>query len=302
MKSSTVHRFLFLLLVLVLNGWAADRPSERQYPIVLSRKATVGERYHVVAKGSDEQRMEMIVDGETLPANGEATEVEVRAEAEVLALTPSGFESKTSLVIESATVTQAGKSVALLPPGTTVVAERVAGKTRYLVAGVADARIDRLLSTAGVASFSDDADNDDVIYGSKTPRKVGESWPINSAAAAASLAAQGVPATPENLTGTTTLVELVEAGGSPALRISGSTSVDGITPPAPPGLSIQSSNFFAIYSGIFPVNPVERVRQEQMSIQLRVVAVGTNAGKTATVTMTRKESHERLVTPSGSGK
>src|SRR5882672_3925822 len=120
---------LALLVSLLLGGSLAQAaPDTPDYAIQLVRSTTVGDRYRVVASGSDEQTVTASVDGQEMPPRNENLAVELVADCEVLAVTSSRHEAKARMVIVKLVRLSAGQPSELLPAGTVVVAERVGGK------------------------------------------------------------------------------------------------------------------------------------------------------------------------------
>ncbi|MCL2648457.1 MAG: hypothetical protein FWD61_15850 [Phycisphaerales bacterium] len=101
--------------------------------------------------------------------------------------------------------------------------------------------------------------SDDDVFGSKTPRKVGESWPINSEAAAKMLARSDVTVDPKDVTGKMTLkgVETINGGNGKrgkALRIVGTIDVANFKSSCvPSGVNVDSVGKMQL-SGLYPVD------------------------------------------------
>lgn len=270
---------------------AATAPSTSGYVIQLTRKATVGDHYHVDATGSGEQRMSMSTDGQAMPPMDQSFTVNFSASGEVLALTPSGKETKTKFKIEKATLTAQGQTNDLFPAGTEMIAESNGGETQFLVGdSPVSPQITQALITAGVAMSSDENANDDQIFGTKDRKKAGDSWPINAAAAIPDLKKTGLIVEADNLSGKTTLNEVIKTGAQESLRISGTMTMHGITPPAPEGFTVDSFNFEASFGGIFPVELAQRPSQTSSTFEFKMVLSGTNEGKKITQTVTNKRS------------
>ena len=281
------------LVSLLLAGLSNSAVGAQDYSIQLVRKATVGEHYGIVANGSQEQLINLSVSGEAMPPQAETTKVSITAAGEVLALTPAGREKKARFVIEKAVVAEAGPWTQLLPPGTEVVAEQSDAKTEYLVGGVpATSEVAKALDIAGIELTGDDSVNDEQIFGTKERKRAGEAWPIDSTAAAAGLAKKSVMVEPGNITGTSTLAEIVKAGNQDALRITGTMAMKHVTMPLPPGLAVQSGEFHATFSGIFPVDPTKRVNHSGMVMDGKFVCGGKSGDNEMAMTITMKQSKD----------
>ena len=288
-----MHQLLRQISVIgvLLAGLSATAVAAPDYPIQLVRKTTVGTHYGVVANGSQEQLLNMSVNGQSMPPKTEVTKVQVSATGEVLAVTPSGRESKARFVIEKAVINAAGSWSMLLPPGTEIVAECIGTKTVFLVGGSpATTALATALDVAGIELASDDIANDDQIFGTKERKKVGDSWSINGALAAADLAKKGIAIEPSNLTGNATLVEEQKSGNQDSLRISASMAIKNVKIPLPPGMVVESGEFKATFSGLFPVDVTKRPSRSGMTMDGKFVSAGTSGGKEVAMTLTMKKS------------
>lgn len=285
---------LSFLLFLLLAGWvAAKAPNTQDYTIKFTRTATVGERYRVISQGSDEQYIYTRINDQEQRPRGEGFQAELIADCEVLALTQTGRETKTRLVVEKFTRTASGQTVELLPAGAIVLAERVGNKTVFTTDGSeATPVVVKALEVVGVSMAGDDGADDDTIFGTTGRKKIGEAWPINGAAAAADLVKLGIPAEAANVTGTTTLVEVVTQENQELLRLSATLKMTGVNPPVPPGFTVQSSLFTSEHSGLFPVDLTKRSRLESTALNFEVAVSGTQNGQPVVMTMSKKGSRE----------
>jgi len=283
-------RSLFLAALIIS---AVSTCAAADYEIRFQRPVAVGDTYHATGTGSDEQSMIASVDGQVVQKREEKYSVEYAADCEVLALTPTGRAAKAKLTITKLVRTSGGQTTELLPAGTVVTAEHVGRRTTFQQGDNAVAPlVSAALTTLGVNMASDNQANDDQVFGTPDRKQVGDSWPINAELAAADLAKMGIPATAENLTGRTTLAEVVSQDGGPVLRLTANIDLKGVTPPLPPGLEVKSSVFTTAMSGLFPVDATKRVQQEGTSILMEIKADGTNNGRTMAMTMTKKTTRE----------
>lgn len=289
-------RFLSAALVTLLAfAPLASRAAESAaYAIQFHRKSAVGERYRLVGHGSSERTQLAVVNGQAAPEQKSGFVVDLTAEAEVLAVTPTGRETKLRLVVEKATRTIEGQSAELAPAGTEVIAQRVEKETQFLVGGApADPGLDLALKTLAISVSNDDSANDDAIFGSKEPRKIGETWSVNSQLAATSMAGEtGLTVTANDVSGTIRLEELVTSRNQPVLRIAGTMTMRNINPPLPPGVTVQSSEFSTTLTGLFPVDLTQHAHQEGMNMVMQLVINDTTGPQPVKVTITEKTSHD----------
>lgn len=282
-----------LLASSLLAASVALSANATDYAIKLTRGQAVGERYRITTTASDEQVMTMKAEGQDLPRRADHLVVEMVAGCEVLALTPGGRVAKTKLTIEKLNRVAGGQSTELLPPGAEVIAERLGQNTSYMVNGErASGPVAKALEITCPPMNSDSEATDQAVFGTSERKKVGDSWPINAAAAAADLAKRGVPADASNITGQATLAEVINQDGEPLLRITAYVTINGIKPPLPPGVEVQQSEMRADFSGLFPADVTKRPVQESMALNLAFSAGGTTQGKTMAMTMTKKTSRD----------
>ena len=286
---------LALLVSFLFTAVLAHAASD--YAIQLTRKITVGDHYRVTATGSDEQAANATVDGQPMPPRGESLAVELVADCEVLAVSPAGREAKARLVIVKFVRLAAGQPVDLLPAGTIVDAEKTGDKTIFTVGDTKVAGpVAKAFETAGIGMFGDDTATDDTVFGTTERKKVGDSWAINAAAAAADLAKKKIPATADKLNGEVKLVEVVQQDNQPVLRISATVAMHGVNPPMPPGMEVQSSEFTSSHSGLFPADPTKLIQQESSTMNMALTASGTQNGRTMSMSVTQKRASDKKFT------
>lgn len=283
----------FLLASLLLLAGLAHA---QDYEIRLNRPSKVGDRYHIVTTCSDNSSAIATVDGQAMPPRNELIEAELAGDIEVLEVTPKGQSAKYNLVIEKFVRTDA-KGGELLPAGTTVLVEFVGGRTTFKVGGEPTGRlVSRVLEMAAVNAHSDDKAMDDQVFGTTERKKVGDSWPINAAVAAADLVKMNIPATPDKLSGQTTLAEALQQDGQKVLRLTGSMEMNGVSPQLPPGVEVQKSSLVATMSGLFPVDLTKQAVQAGTSMTMEVKAGGTANGRTMEMQMSKKTTRETKIT------
>jgi hypothetical protein len=286
-----------LLATLIISAFATCVATAADYEIRFQRPVAVGDTYHATGTGSDEQSMLASIDGQPVQNRAEKYSVEYAADYEVLALTTTGRAAKAKLTIAKLIRTSGGESTELLPAGTVVTAEHVGRRTAFKQGDHAVAPlVSAALATLGVTMASDQQANDDQVFGTTGRKQVGDSWPINAELAAADLVKMGIPVTAANLSGQTTLAEVVSQDGGPVLRLTATMDIKGANPPLPPGLEVQSSVFTTAMSGLFPVDATKPVQQEGTSMVMEVKAGGTNNGRTMEMTMTKKTTRETSYT------
>ena len=241
--------------------------------------------------------MTLTVGGAATPPRDTVIAAELAAKAEVLAVTADGRETTTAFTVTTSSVTRAGVPGELVPAGTVIKADSTGGKTAFSVNGAPAApelaqALDVLIHLSKPTGKSDDD-----IFGSKARHAVGDSWPADVATAAADLAKEGkLQVDPTQLSGKTTLVELVPGSGAPALRITAAMDLGKVGMPLPPGMAITSSNFTAHFSGLFPVDVSKRSLAQSMSMEGHFECAGQVQGKDMTMTMVMKQAIDATFT------
>ncbi len=269
--------------------------AQADYEIKFGRKSHVGDRFRVVSKGVDEQMVRMQFNGKDMPARRDGYEFELVADVEVLAVSDHGRENKAQLTVGKITRTLSNQTGEILPAGTVVLAERVNGKMKY-TAGETPVvpMVAKVLDIAGFLSPGerDSDDEDDNVLGSGTRRKPGETWSINSEAAAASLAKRGIQTDASHIRGTVTLHEVTQEAGVPVLRLSSQFQVNDLKPPLPPGVEVDNCEVVATNAGLLPVDVTKGRLQDEMSLSMSVSAHGLKDGNSLSMKMTKKTSRE----------
>src|SRR5262249_16911964 len=96
---------------------------------------------------------------------------------------------------------------------------------------------------------------DDQVFGSKTPRKIGESWPADAKAAATQAGGTGVAVDPDNFKGQTTLTAAEKVDNIPALRFTSTLKVSDLSPTLPTGYARERFEFGGTIVYLVPADP-----------------------------------------------
>lgn len=277
---------LLTLVTTVLCGPVATASAE-DYQIKLVRPVKIGERYALVARGTQEQHMTITVAGQRTPPKDEMMSIALTAKAVVLVVSAGGSEMKTRFTVTRLTNTAGARAAEVLPAGTIVIAERVGSKTAFQVAG-APATHDVAQALGVVISLdSDGGANDDTVLGTKERKKVGDSWQIDAAAAAADARTRSqLQVDAANITGKATLADVLKDG----LKVTAVIEMKHVGIPLPPGVTVKSSVFSAHFSGVFPVDATRRATQTVMTLDGAVECIGKVDGKDLALVLTQKNT------------
>jgi len=207
--------FVWALLLAV----AADG---EEYNIRLSHPEKVGDAYirsvHAQFKMDNTSR----VRGYPPQRRQEAFTVEMEGTVQVLAVDEkSGQATRLSCTVSK--LARDGRP--LFPEGTVVVAENKEGTTQYTVDGQQVAPpAAQALGEVLSAHTPGAPDNDDTLFGTNEPKKVGDTWPADRQAAARAFSHEGVEVSKDHVTGTVRLAAVKEVEGKKVLDIE--TDVD----------------------------------------------------------------------------
>jgi hypothetical protein len=254
--------------LLAVSTLAAQTPGPRdRHAIRFERPRTVGSRYRIEVSGEKTMRMEQR--GAAAPVRDERTVVRMVAVERVLAVNALGSPTTSEYTIETFEVERAGAQITPLARGTVVVVERATtpeGSARITVGGApVAAEIAEALGV--VVSRKVSAISDDEVFGSTTPRRVGERWNINDAVAERELAAAGLGEV--QLRGQVRAVELVTVGTQPCLVLEASMTgrLSGI-PSLPPSATFVNGSLETTHRGALPLDGTSRSPTVSMSMVL----------------------------------
>jgi len=218
------------------------------YKIQFDRPMKPGEKYNIVASGTQSQAMTVTSDGKTLQEQKEEFSVDYKSVEEVLEVDSLGRETKISSTIEKFTKTTGGVTKDMLPKGTVLVSS---APNVHLVNGVAvDPDVAKALSMA--VQLSKGGPGDDTIFGTREAKKIGDSWDADATAMKEDLSKTFGGAV-QDFAGKTTLVNVVKSGSGDVLKIQ--AKVTGkVVPPLPPGFTVDASAMEVTLAGDLPVD------------------------------------------------
>jgi hypothetical protein len=283
--------------IILLAGLTSFAHAAQDFAIQLQRPVKVGDRYGLSANGSEEQVSKVQVNGQAVPPRSSALTVALTAKAEVLAVSLTGREMKTRFIITKATRTVESATGELMPAGTEIIAEHKGQRTEFIIDNM-PASPDLAKALTVVISLEDDeAPGDDVIFGTKERKRVGDTWPVNSTEAAADFARRGgMKMDPKNMTGTTTLSEVTKIDGQSTLVISAVMTIKEVSIPLPQGIAVQHSEFKATFSGAFPVDGTKRAMRKSMTMEGDISCAGKAGDKDLSMAITMKRNKEVIFT------
>ena len=312
MRTRPTAAVVTALAALLLAGAAppaARAADEEAYAIKLSRPAKVGDQFHVDAVGAIRTKTVVRTEGEAARTINSAYGVSVDGTVKVLEVNAQGMETKLALTVTTCNATAGGKQIPMFKEGTVITAEwdKEAAQTKYSVDGKPVP--DSVGEALGLVLNVNDPEGivDDEIFGSKQPRRVGDVWAINAAAAAKELDRIGLKAKEEDLWGETTLAEATKTdAGEPALRMktqfkARSMSGGGRRPDNP--MKVESGSMTVATTVTLPVDPAKPPARDETKVTIATELAGKNDdGKVVKASRSVEREAERTIKPVGGEK
>jgi len=279
----------------------ADAPATapaggKAYTIKLSRPSKVGDRYRLMTRGSDHNSLVVKANGQTVQQENEALGVQLVGVVTVLAVDQQGAVLKKSILIEKFVMTKNGTTSRPLAKGSVVIAESQGGKKVLSLQGGklsddAEKALGPVITVKTSKNTADDA------FGSKTPRRVGETWPVNANSIARGLGERlGLAA--ESIKGQVKLVGVADVDGVACLHITGGMTCDRFKSPVPGLTPAKGSQIEISFSGQFPIDTAIRQLGDKLSFSFKLVGtVEPEPGRKATVDLTQTANMESRSTP-----
>jgi len=269
------------------------------YTVNISPASKVGQKETLVIDLDSKSINEIAITIPGTPApQNQNQNVEVVAhlegEGEVLAVFPNGEMQKGSLTVKAFTATQNGQSMPGLPAaGAKIVAEKTGTATTYTVDDKpAGADVAAVLQK--VLTMNDGKHTDQEIFGPQNPVAVGATWPVNSAKMMEGLKEDLGAVTGVN--GTMKLDSITGTGANQVATVSGNFTIEGVQPPMPPGVTIDSSAFGGGLSGSVPATTTSGTAKLTMTMNGKIAAHGDMGGASLKVNTTVDEKRTETVT------
>jgi hypothetical protein len=269
------------------------------YEIELSRPVEVGGRYRVWAEGMRSTSSEMTRGGEVLRREETTLRVELQALVEVLQVDRSGRPLKQALGLDYLVWGTGGELDQALPTGRVVIAETVCGATEFRLE---QGRLPPLAAEAlglVVSTYRGDVPDEDLVFGTRLPRAVGESWPFHREAFADAMRTTGAIVDAARLQGQVRLERLERVAGVDCLRITAQVEVPAFSmPDLPEGVELERGRAEVSVSGLFPIDPARHKMQERTSVSMEVVLRGLEGSLAgAAVTTRSRQTGQKTLTP-----
>lgn len=220
---------LLAALTLSLACQAAE-PTE-SYPIDYERVSAVGERFGLAIKWKQvTSRVVRVKDKITENEHG-GYSFEFAAQAEVTAVSASKQpEIMKYTVTKFIQLYDDGLApLDLLPPGSKLTQDTSNGKNAFVLEG-GELAPEILRTLEIIVTHDVHSGLQTSVYGTTAKKKVGEKWPAVAKAAAADMTEQGQQVDEKDITGSTTLLDVVKINGFECLKLQSHLQVKNIKP------------------------------------------------------------------------
>ncbi len=273
------------------------------YVIRLTRPSKVGDRSRVDTTGTQRERERITIGGQVQKEEKDLA-VHLVAIETVLAVDSSSAPTRYEYLIETCQKTSAGKTEELLSAGRRVVAGTDAqGDTVYTVDG--DPALEDIAKALGVviSVHRPNSPTDDDIFGTKERKRVGDTWSIDSAAAAADLSKAGLGVSPEVLKGTVSFAGVRTVGAVKALEVTARLRAQGFAMgngDLPEWLQTEKSSLSGDLNMLVPADPdVPNLLPGKLQMQIVILLKGEkpDTGSPVTVEETMEMSLESASVP-----
>ena len=248
---------------------AASQKKDQKYPILLEREYEPGKEYRVRIKDGTTETAVMSSQGKLVNETKKLTLLSFVGTRKVLS---AGKDQPSEYTVEELSLTTDGPAQVLLPPGTKLLASPVAGKWQYTVEGkpLGEGLDDALGTLLGdrVGGPGDDA-----IFGTKTPRAVGERWDIDMT----KLPDDELNFDPAGASGSTRVVALRSVDGVECLEIEAQMSIPKVQLKGLPAeAKFLGASTAARFLGLFPTDTklpsLSQGMSMDMSFQMEVMS------------------------------
>lgn len=285
-----IHRICLLCIVVATTGSAAIAQPEAAkpkpaYEIRLFRPLKQGDRYRLKATDTRKQFLMLSRDGKVQQTKSKTTRFQLEAEVTILKVDNLGHPLKKALAIERFTD---GKRNELLKKGDIVFAESIEGKTVYrLQTGPLPAAVISRLRGVVKTRSTDNAEDDEAIFGSKQPRAIGATWNVNPAGVAKALNVDA-----QAVSGRVTLKERTRVEGLDCLRVVAEikvTSFPGAKRLEAGGYQLQKPSIAATLSQDVPVDLQNPSTRRTASVTMQATMIGTTPARKGVTLRTSAE-------------
>lgn len=247
----------------------SPRARGQEYKVRISQPEKVGNKF--VISSTATEKMSSTVEVPGVPPQAVAYTIDLDGTVEILAVNDkTGQPVKLSCTV--AKCTRDGEK--LYDAGTVITADSKEGHEVITVNGnELDARSTEQLSGILQTHNPDDTETDDKMFGTDQPRKVGDSWPVNSEAVAKAFSEQGggLPLSKDDVSGTVKFVSVQKVDGKEYLEVVADLDVKSIQGKAN-GANITGGNLSGHMTALLPAEEGGRPLNDSMSMKMKMSA------------------------------
>ncbi len=284
---------LFASLLLAL---AAPFANAQTHTVNLTPAWKVGQAYVASVKTSNSSQTVLRQGDKVVQDQTQKSSAHLEADAEAISTFPHGGLRKASFTVRSLRVsTNGAPETEFLPAGTKIVAEGTDVDKKTFTVNGRPATPEQEAILKLVISTDDPKHNDQLIFGPKAPVAVGESWKPDLETIKATI---GKDFGPQGVVTSTMKLDAVEGSGASQINIvSGNVTVDGFTPPLPPGVTAKSGVFRVTLGGRIPATRTASKREETLTGTAHFVGEAQAPdGTTFTVTVSMETKNATVLT------
>ncbi len=248
------------------------------YSINLHRPYTAGQRFRLTNDATREETIHGTLGEQLVDHQQHSTTIRITAIVEVLGVTPDRSPAALRYTVESASLSVDGAQGAFLEPGAVIEVQTAATADAAVVSvngQPAPAELLRELRT--VLTLNHGSASEDELFGTTTPRAVGETWQPDFSTIASDLARRTFLVDPARMTGA---MRLVEHRADQSLLIEGRVDATGaqLTGGAP-GTTTTEGSLSIVTSRVLPIDVAQLALAESQTIELMLTMnVPTGAG------------------------
>lgn len=244
----------------------------QEYQVRFTRASKVGDKYRISIAATNVSSMKMTPEMPGMPSGKQEFAFDFASDVEVLAVDSSGQVTKETLKVVRFARTSGGETTQILAAGDDVVAQVENGEKTFTIKG-APADMEQAAALMGLVQLATGGLTEDDMFAPSGPKKVGDSWPVNRAAIAKSLAEDGSSIPEGNITGTVKLAGVTKVGGVDCLDVQGDVKCTGLSATFP-GLTAEKGEFAMTFSGKYPVDAALPVLEGDQATSMSMAAKG----------------------------
>lgn len=294
------HRILAAGILAILLSSLHARAQDKAYDILLDRPSKIGDEAPLELVYARNQMMKTTWNGAAPTTSDQTVGAHFIAETEILDVDERGSVTAEQAIVRTFTSLDEKSETLLLHPDQKILARVDGKKTRYEVDGK-DASASLLVWLDQLLRLTPShAVGADEICGSKTPRHVGETWPINAERAAASLKESDGNVDPKDISGTVHIISLETLNAEPCLKIEADVEVKHMSFILPTTaiseIRLKDSNLHCHYTWIAPLDVKKNVLQASRESTCNYAWTGHRGSRTYEVDQTvHTETDARLL-------